>query len=153
MLLVPQTAAVASKVFLLCFGHPVLSFRSWWHSVYFVVLFWFVCHISRGGATPLFVILLLLILISRVLYGAVFPLGSVRFGAVNRRIFALLKTAPHRTVGFMMLENRTEPHRRIYHSTEPYRRIFAVFKTAPHRTVGLTISENRTEPHRSIHEF
>ena len=39
---------------------------------------------------------------SRVLYGAVFPIGSVRFGAVNRtephrRIFALFKTAPHRT--------------------------------------------------------
>ena len=40
---------------------------------------------------------------SRVLYGAVFPIGSVRFGAVNltathRRIFASSwKTAPHRT--------------------------------------------------------
>ena len=57
-----------------------------------------------------------------VLYGEVFPAGSVRFGAVrlttapHRRIFALLKTAPHRT--------------------------------APHRTAGLTISENRTEPDR-----
>ena len=55
----------------------------------------------------------------RVLYGAVFPIGSVRFGAVNRT-------------------DRTEPHRRI----------FALFKTEPHRTVGFTISENRTEPHR-----
>ena len=39
---------------------------------------------------------------TRVLYGAVFPIGSVRFGAVNRtaphrRIFASWKTAPHRT--------------------------------------------------------
>ena len=57
--------------------------------------------------------------ISRALYGAVFPIGSVRFGAVDRTephrgIFALLKTAPHRTVGFTMMENRTEPHRSIH---------------------------------------
>ena len=43
---------------------------------------------------------------TRVLYGAVFPIGSVRFGAVHctdphRRIFALFQNrTPHRTVGF-----------------------------------------------------
>ena len=52
----------------------------------------------------------------RVLYGAVFPIGSVRFNRTepHRRIFALFKTEPHCTVGptIMILENRTEPHRR-----------------------------------------
>ena len=53
----------------------------------------------------------------RVLHGAVFPIGSVWFGAVNRtephsRIFALFNTEPHRTVDSTILENRTEPHRR-----------------------------------------
>ena len=57
------------------------------------------------------------VLNTSVLYGAVFPIGSVRFGAVNRtaphrRMFVLLKAAPHRTVGFTISENRTEPHRR-----------------------------------------
>ena len=57
------------------------------------------------------------VLNTSVLYGAVFPIGSVRFGAVNRtaphrRIFAFLKTAPHLTVGLMISENRTEPDRR-----------------------------------------
>ena len=52
-----------------------------------------------------------------VLYGVVFPIGSVWFGAVNRtephsRIFALFNTEPHRTVDSTILENRTEPHRR-----------------------------------------
>ena len=52
-----------------------------------------------------------------VVYGAVFPIGSVRFGAVNRNephrsISALFKTEPHRTVSYTILENRTEPHRR-----------------------------------------
>ena len=52
-----------------------------------------------------------------VLYGVVFPIGSVWFGAVNRtephrRIFALFNTEPHRTVGSTILENRAEPHRR-----------------------------------------
>ena len=42
---------------------------------------------------------------TKVLYGAVFPIGSVRFSAVNR-------TALHRTVGFTISENCTEPHRR-----------------------------------------
>ena len=56
---------------------------------------------------------------SRVIYGAVFPIGSVRFGVVNRtephrRIFALFKIEQHRTVGFTISENRTEPHRRVH---------------------------------------
>ena len=56
------------------------------------------------------------LIICRVLFCAVFPIGSVRFGAVNRaephrRIFALFKTEPHRTVGFTISENRTEPRR------------------------------------------
>ena len=81
----------------------------------------------------------------RVLYGAVFPIGSVRFGAVNRTaphrmIFASLKTAPHRTAAFSMFENRTEPHRRISKITEPHRRI-------------NNISDNRTEPRRRISDF
>ena len=55
MLLLAQTAAAAFKVLLLCFGFPALSFRSWSYSVYVVVLFCFVCHISSGGGTtPLF---------------------------------------------------------------------------------------------------
>ena len=47
MLLVPQTAAAASKVLLLCFGFPVLSFRSWSCSVH--VLFCFVLSVTSPG--------------------------------------------------------------------------------------------------------
>ena len=36
MLLVPQTPADASRVLLLCFGFPVLSFRSWSCSIMFM---------------------------------------------------------------------------------------------------------------------
>ena len=39
---------------LLCFAFPVLSFRSWSYPVYYVVLFWIVCHIFSGGARHLF---------------------------------------------------------------------------------------------------
>ena len=47
ILLVPQTAAAASKMLLLCFSFPVLSFRSWC-SVWVGVLFYFVWHL-RGS--------------------------------------------------------------------------------------------------------
>ena len=59
MLLVPQTAAAASKVLLLSSSFPVLSFRSWSYYIYVVVLvlFCFVWHIS-GGARHLFFIFL-----------------------------------------------------------------------------------------------
>ena len=63
MLLVPQTTAAASKVILLSFGFPVLSFRSWSYSidVIVLVLFHFVCHIS-GGARYLFFTILFCIM-------------------------------------------------------------------------------------------
>ena len=69
-----------------------------------------------------------------------FPAGSLRFGAVNgtephRRVCDLFKTEPHRIVGFLISENRTEQHRRIRENTEPH-------------GVAFTIFENRTEPHR-----
>ena len=65
---------------------------------------------------------------SRVIYGAVFPIGSVRFGVVNRtephrRIFAPFKTEPHRTVSFTILETRTKPHRTKQNITEPHCRV------------------------------
>ena len=46
-----------------------------------------------------------------------FPIGSVRFGAVNRiaphrRMLAFLKPAPHRTGDWTISEKRTEPDRR-----------------------------------------
>ena len=50
----------------------------------------------------------------RVLRCAVFPVGSVRFGVVNR-------TAPHRTVGFFPLENLTSLHRRFHEIGKPHR--------------------------------
>ena len=62
MIPVPQTAAAASKVFLLCYGFPVRSFRSWSFSLCVVVLpaaalFCFVCHISGGARHLLFKLL------------------------------------------------------------------------------------------------
>ena len=69
-----------------------------------------------------------------VRYGAVFPIGSVRFGALNR-------TAPHRRT-FFPLENRTAPHRRFYDITAPNRPV--EHKIEPNRTVGFTISGNQT---------
>ena len=52
-----------------------------------------------------------------VLCGVVFPIGSVRLGAVSRietkrRIFALSEPAPKRAVEFLISENRTDPHHR-----------------------------------------
>ena len=44
--------------------------------------------------------------VTRVLYGAVFPTGSMRLTAPHR-------TTPHHTLGFTISENRTEPDRRI----------------------------------------
>ena len=50
MLLVPQTAAAASKVPLVRLGFPVLSFRSWLYSVYVVLIFFVLSHL-RGAKT------------------------------------------------------------------------------------------------------
>ena len=44
----------------------------------------------------------------------------------------MCQTAPNCIVGFLISENRTEPHRRIHESTEPYRSIYDFLK--PHRT-------------------
>ena len=46
--------------------------------------------------------------------GFYYRLGAVDRAEPQRRIFVLLKTAPHRAVGFTILNNRTEPHRGIY---------------------------------------
>ena len=65
------------------------------------------------------------------------------------KFMTCLETAPNRTVIFLIsenrteplrgifdLNNRTEPHRRIYYSTQPQRRIFYLqcLKAAPNRT-------------------
>ena len=49
MLLVPQTAAAASKVLLVWSGIPVLSFRSWSYSAYVVVSVGFIRILRRGA--------------------------------------------------------------------------------------------------------
>ena len=82
--------------------------------------------------------------------------GFVRF-SLRDFLRAVAKTgqrgiASNRTVGFLIFENRTEPHRWIFYFqnlNEPHRRIY--HRTEPHRRI--TISENRTEPHRKISAF
>ena len=62
-------------------------------------------------------------------------------------------TAPNRTVGFTISENRTEPYRRIpdFLKNAPNRSVGYI--TAPNRAVGFRIFQNRTEPHRRISYF
>ena len=53
-------------------------------------------------------------------------------------------SAPNRTVGFVICENRTEPHRTVLWD-------FQFFNTAPNRKLEFPILQNRTEPHRRIY--
>ena len=68
----------------------------------------------------------------RTIYHSTEPHRSMSYFSKTHRTIYI--TAPHRTVGFTISENRTERHLKIS----------AFLKTVPNRTVRFSISENRT---------
>ena len=68
----------------------------------------------------------------RTIYHSTEPHRSMSYFSTTHRTIYI--TAPHRTVGFTISENRTERHLKMS----------AFLKTVPNRTVRFSISENRT---------